>query len=613
MSAPPIESFATRTTGDGSPLWECERVLAEHDALHRCVSIEPRRDEAQDADVRLLFAERAWLLSPAGEQALAALRRHPSIAGVQRRRSAVLVRFEDGVLARLERRLSAGELADMAGADILHGRRFTVGFVGPNTNKALHVGHLRNIVLGQALASALASAGATVQRHSLVGDIGRRVCEAMGGYLTCHDGESPRTTGLAGDRFVELCSRDYPRRRAATTGGGTAGATAGRTAGATVGATVGDPNAEESETRGDLADTIMNAWLLGAAPERALWWRMRDWALTGQLYTLARLGVWMDRYDFESEGIQRAHELIARGLRTGLFEREPTGAVIHRTGRSEYTTMVLLRADGAPTEYARLLGVYHRMLEALHPGAEYLELAGIEWQPPTAVLGELLGALSEPGRDERYGWLLHGSVTVGGQKMGSSTGEVMWIDDLLDAVAAGPGVDGLHELADGAVGREQLADIVIRGAFLCAPTTQPFAFSLDQLLQGPTGPGWTIARAWCRAQRRLQPSAATPAARTAIVQSQLYRWSLRRTVQQRDTASLSNYLLGLSEACLAAPTPGPAAAAILSVAMRSLGFLIETDSAHQPDRAGMHHALDRQPVDGHSQRQPNAHEAAAVP
>jgi hypothetical protein len=363
--------------GTADVLGECEGVLVEHDALHRCVAIEPRRREDQHADLRLLFADRAWLRSADGEALTAGLERHPAVAGVQRHRSAILLRFDDAALAGLECRLAAGEIAAMDASDALGGSPITVGFVGPNTNKALHVGHLRNIVLGHALASALTSAGATVSRHSLVGDIGRRVCEAMGGYLTCHDGESPQALGLAGDRFVELCSRDFPRDPAHQ---------------AAI-AAAGDPNAEESETRGDLADAIMSAWLSGAVAERALWRRMRDWAFTGHAHTLARLGVRMDRYDFESEAIRHARDLVAKGLERGLFEREATGGVIYRTGRSEYTTMVLLREDGAPTEYARLLGVYHRMLEDLEPGAAYVEVVGIEWQPATSVLGELLEAL----------------------------------------------------------------------------------------------------------------------------------------------------------------------------------------------------------------------------
>jgi hypothetical protein len=548
-------------------LGACESVLAEHDALQHCVSIEPRRLEGQHADLRVLFADRSWLQSPTGDELLAALREHPALTGAQRHRSAILLRFDDSILADLERRLAAGELAGMDTADALDGRSIVVGFVGPNTNKALHVGHLRNIVLGQALASVLTSAGATVQRHSLVGDIGRRVCEAMGGYTTYHNGESPQTENLVGDRFVELCSRDFPR--SLTQSGATA---------------LGDPNAEERAVRGDLADSIMNAWLRGAAPERALWRRMRDWALAGHQRTLSRLGVHMDRYDFESEEIPRALDLIAIGLERGLFKREATGGVIHQTGRSEYTTMVLLREDGAPTEYARLLGVYHRMLEDLDASTDYVEVVGIEWQPATTVLGELLTALSRSTQDMRGMWAFHGSVTIGGQKMGSSTGQVVWIDDLLDQLAASPGVAALHEIADGAAGPEELADIVVRGTFLCSPTAQPLRFARQHLLESPDGPGWTIARAWCLAQGPHRPAMTVPAARAAIVQSQLYRRSLLRAAEKRDTVVLATYLLGLCEAFLAAPERSPAAALILRRVLGSLGFIAGTSGGIRDDR-----------------------------
>ena len=546
-------------------LRECEKVLTDHDALHRCVAIEPRRREDQHADIRLLFIERTWLQSPAGDRLLATLQGHPAVASALRRKSAVLLRFDDAALASLELRLAAGDSAGMKTADVLAGYRFTVGFVGPNTNKALHVGHLRNIFLGQALASALTSAGASVQRHSLVGDIGRRVCEAMGGYLTYHDGETPTEIGLAGDRFIEVCSRDFVRELAQA-------ATIQHPA---------DPNAEEREPCGDLADAIMQAWLQGAASERQLWHRLREWVLTSHQQTLARLGVWMDRCDFESEGIERALALIVEGFERGLFIREATGAVIYKTGRPEYTTMVLLRKDGVPTEYARLLGIYHRVLQDLDPGAVYVEVVGIEWQTPTAVLRELLTKLPQGPRDDAYVWIFHGSVTDGGRKMGSSTGDVVWIDDLLDEVAAGPGVAALEELAGGGVGPAELADLLVRGTFLCSPTAQPLAFAFEHLVEGRSGPGWTIAEAWCRAQRPQKPGRTAPVARTAVVQSQLYRQSLHRAVEKLDVANLTAYLLNLSEACLAAPTPGPAAASMLQRVLRSLGFLAGEPGAPQ--------------------------------
>jgi arginyl-tRNA synthetase len=558
-------------------------VLAEHAALERCASIVPRRHEEQDADLRLLFSDRAWLRSQAGADLIAAFAEHPALARAQRHRSAILLRFEDAALATLEQRLAAGELTGMAGTHILAGRRFVVSIAGPNTNKALHVGHLRNIVVGQALAAAMGAAGACVEHHNLVGDIGRRVCEAIGGYITCHEGEDPQTLGLAGDRFVELCCRDFPR-------GAVQVAEQER---------VSDPNAEEREPCGDLADAIMQAWLRGERRERALWRRMREWALDGHEQTFARLGLVMQRQDYESDGVERALELIARGLEDGLFEREPSGAVVYRTGRSEYTTMVLLRADGAPTEYARLLGVYHRLHEYLTPDGVYVEVVGIEWRPTMEVLAELLTILLAAPSEQRYTWAYHGSLTVGGQKMGSSTGGVLWIDDLMDEVAAGPAVAALHELAGGAASRDELADTLVRATFLCSPTLEPLVFARERLLEGHTGPGWTIAAAWCRALgEQREPStagaigtsgpescAAGQAARVALVQSQLYTRSLRRAVRRRDVAGLATYLLGLSEAYLAAPAPSPAAAPMLAHVLRSLGFPTASQAARHVDQA----------------------------
>jgi arginyl-tRNA synthetase len=236
--------------------------------------------------------------------------------------------------------------------------------------------------------------------------------------------------------------------------------------------------------------------------------------------------------------------------------------------------MVLLRRDGVPTEYARLLGTYHRVFGAVASGALYVEVAGDEWQQCTAALRDLLRLLPDDPRDDGYLWTFHGSLTVSGRKMGSRTGEVVWIDDLLDEVASGPGVLALEELAEGVVGPEEIADVVVRGTFLCAPTARPLAFSLDDLVEGRPGPGQTIAEAWCRARRAQLEEPPVGVARSLVVQSQLYPQALARAAENLDAASLATYLLGLAEASLQAPQPGLAAAPVLGRVLGSLGFQV---------------------------------------
>ena len=541
----------------------CEAILAELGASEHCTAIEARRHEGHQADLRLIFDDRGWLQSDGGDKLLSVLEEQPSIESAKRRKSTIHIRFEDEALVDLERRLGTGEPAGMRPGNAFAGQRVTVSYLGPNTNKALHVGHLRNVIVGEALSSAYAAAGVTVRRHNLVGDIGRRVCEAMGGYVKSHAGESPADGGIPGDRFVEYCCRDYY---------GDIGESG---AGAEMRKMLGDPNAEERTKIGDLADTLMEEWLAGSEEERELWGRMRGWVLDGHERTLARMGISIDHCDFESENLDRATALLEQGVADGIVEREESGAVVYRSERSEYPTMVLIREDGCPTEHARLLGTYDRILDELEPGEPYVEVAGYEWQPPVTVLCEVHERLRPGARNETHQRLYHAAVTwAGGEKIGSSTGDVLWIDDFLDEVAAAPAVGVLEQISGGTVPRAEIADLLIRGTFLGAPTSRSLPFSREALTESQPGPGWTIAEAWCRAQRGEAAGEATePIARTTVLQSQQYWRALRRTVEKRDVTTLSRYLVGLSEVSMDCEEPGPAAAPVLKRVLGSLGFV----------------------------------------
>lgn len=536
---------------------ECEAILTEHEALDRCVVVEARRSEDILADIRLVFGDRSWLQSDAGHRLVADFRDHPMTAKALRRKSAIHLRFHDEVLGDLERELATGSPVGMTATDIAADQRVTVSYVGPNTNKALHVGHLRNAFLGEALSSALAAAGAEVRRFNVVGDIGRRVCEAMAGYMMSHQGEEPAEAGVPGDRFVELCCRDYAASRNGS------------------GQQSDDPIAEESASQGDMADALLEKWMAGSPAEMELWERLRDWVLAGHEETLGRLGMRFDDASFESDAIPRAMELIGEGVEQGLLEEEESGGVVYRTGQEEYPTMVLVRDDRFPTEHARLLGLYDHLLEHLRDGEVYVELAGTEWQPSITVLGEILEKLRPGPRNEADIRVFHGSVTdLGGDKIGSSTGDVVWVDDFYDQIKDGPAATALEKLGGGSVSREEIADLLIRGTFLCAPLSKNLSFAPEALMDGWPGPGWTIAEGWCRAQLfRDAETESGPLARTVVMQSQQYRLSLRRSVEKRDATSLARYLLNLSEVCVSSPTPGPAAAPMLQRVLSDLGFL----------------------------------------
>jgi arginyl-tRNA synthetase len=555
------KGYATREI-----LGECEGLLAAHDALGRCVAMQPRDSETQKADLRLRFGDRQWLKGDAGQELITALRSHPAVAAAETRRSDLFLSFETEPLRELERRLAAGEEAGMETADLLGGAPCDVSLVGPNANKALHLGHLRNVALGQALACSLEAAGATVRRRSLVADIGRRMCEAMAGYLESHQGESPQSSGLSGDRFVEICSRAF-RENAGT---GAADSTPG-------------PNPQEEESRGDTAATLMESWLQGGEPERRLAEQMRRWVLSGHERTLDRLGLSIDVYDFESDEVPRARDLIERGLRLGLFEQEATGGVVYRSDRPEYATMVLLNDQGAPTECARVLAVCHRMIDELDPEVFFLEVLGDEWRPAQTVVADLLLQLLPDHAEKTYEWLYYGLVTSEGKKIGSSNGDVVWIDDFLDELAASPAVAALERIGEGSVPRSELADILARASFLCAPMAQPLPLAAERLFEEQAGPAWTIAEAWSRASAVDPEAPLSHLPRAGVLQALEFRPVLKRAIERRDPTMLASYLLRLSKAFLFAPEPGPSARPVLERVLHCLGFAISRRPADGGD------------------------------
>jgi arginyl-tRNA synthetase len=547
---------------------DCARILVAHGAKERCVSVAPRRSEDQKADLSLRFDDGEWLRSSRGQELVAEFLAHPSVARVRQSRFELLLEFDDRTLAALERRLADGDSPGVKTRDLLEGRSYEVSLVGPNLNKALHLGHFRNIALGQAMVCALRSAGAEVRCRSLVADIGRRVCEAMSGYTESYSGMDPGSMDLPEDRFVEMCSRAFRSNR-----------DPGVTSPAEATPPAQGPNAREESVSGDPADEIMAAWLSGSEGERQLWRKLRKWALAGHERTLDRLGVRINEYDFESDDIPLALDLVNEGLRRGLFECEAVGSVVYRTGRPEYATMVLLNAEGRPTECARVLAVCCRLVEELDPDVVFLEVLGDEWRPAQTVVGDLIAQLLPAHSQKAYDWLYYGLVTTDGRKMGSSSGEVVWIDDFLDDLIAGPSVTVLWSFGG------ELADVVARATFLCAPMSQLLPLDVERLLEERSGPGWTIAEAWARAHdvdADVEPAAGRPA-RTAIVQSQHYRHVLQVALERRDPVVLANYLLRLSEAFLAGPGPGPAARPMLRRVLSSLGFTVGTPQELNPN------------------------------
>jgi arginyl-tRNA synthetase len=493
-----------------------------------------------------------------------ALQDDPAIASIARERQRYALRFADERIAELAAALEAGAAAPMATDDLLPGEPYVVDFCDPNATKALHVGHLRNIALGHAIASMLTAAGARVSRQSHVGDAGRSMGEAMAGWVRWAGGATPAQAGEKSDRFV---GRLYARYVAETA------------------VPVDEVHAEDVAVardiglHDDLAQELLARLERGEPEVVELWRRVRGWATEGQEQTLARLGVRFDRVIYDSDFTPHIDDFVGEALAQGILSRSESGALGYDTGQEEYAWLPLSRADGFPTQNLRGLVMWHRLRCEL-PGMALIHLSGLEWRTHTIHVEEMLRAFAPELPVHPTTHVRHGMVTVEGGVVSSSAGGALLIDEMLDAMLAQP---ELHVIALDQPGcsAPELAALALLASFLNRPVAKSLLFDADHVLDASENVGWRIAQAWARANRVA--AGAGPAGgdgyRFFVMQSQLHRRLLARAIEQLDPMLVLRYLAHLSEFFLDGehpPAEGRVVRTILREGLGAIGLIART-------------------------------------
>src|ERR1044072_1013716 len=243
--------------------------------------------------------------------ALEEIEKLPWGAAVERGERQVWLRLEDDWVAQRGAELEQGEEAVAGCGDIAAGPRFALNFCDANSTKALHIGHLRNLALGNALGNALAEAGGEIERRSIICDIGRSMGEAMAGVV--RSGKYPglgAENGVKSDHFVGYCYADYVKN------GASHGLASDHPA---------DSLTREVDVQEDSADELLQRVLAGDQSALELWSQTRAWVISGQRKTLARLGIYFDRVFFESDFLPEVAELAELGLQEGTLEKRGAG------------------------------------------------------------------------------------------------------------------------------------------------------------------------------------------------------------------------------------------------------------------------------------------------
>jgi arginyl-tRNA synthetase len=494
----------------------------------------PRRP--QDYDLKLLPRTPKWQDDPSSRAMLERLEGESWVKSVIHDRDGVRLRVSDSWIETSGAALEAGGSAEAPLADLAHGQRYSVQFWDANATKALHVGHLRNLAIGNALASTLAQAGGRVERRSRISDMGRAMGEAMAGVLQSGRHTQGWSEGEEkSDHFVGMCYADYVASGGDIVRGATEQAE--------------DSLSREVQVQNDAADDLIKRVLCGEREALELWFKTRAWVIAGQRKTLARLGIAFDRVFFESDYLSETAELTETGLRNGTLRRREDGVVVYTTGFKELEELPLVRADGLSTQHMRSL-TYCMTAPELEDMTS-LQVTGSEWVSHVTSIKKLAGELRpelnggfHPNRS-----IFHGMVSSDKRALTSSAG-AMLIDELSEWLDAQ--IDGdseRHEVRRSHPSPDRISAQLALGYFLPHPVAPDFDFEPSRMLKDDESLGWNLARARAH-HSHARSSAGRPAEdpdyRFAVIQSELYRRYLRLAVERLDVRPLAHYLKHLA-------------------------------------------------------------------
>ena len=303
--------------------------------------------------------------------------------------------------------------------DTLKGSRIMVEFSSPNTNKPLHLGHLRNDVLGESISRILAACGAEIRKVCIINDRGIHICKSMLSYKEHGEGKTPESEGIKSDRFVGdwyvAFSQSLKEETEALEKGG-----------------LTRKEAEAQAPAMVKAQELLRNWEAGDNETVELWKRMNAWAIDGWKETYRRTGVSFDQYYFESQTYLLGKDEILKGLEKGIFYREEDGSIQVDLTAEKLDKKVLLRKDGTSIYITQDLGTaINRHKDWLFDRLVYV--VGSEQQYHFKVLFILLQKLGYEWAKDLY-HLSYGMVNLPEGKMKSREGTVVDADDLIDSL-----------------------------------------------------------------------------------------------------------------------------------------------------------------------------------
>jgi len=308
------------------------------------------------------------------------------------------VSYARGVFEAIE-----GEGDDYGRGESRAGERVMVEFSAPNTNKPLHLGHLRNDAIGESVARIVEASGADVRKVNLVNDRGIHICKSMLAYREFGQGETPESAGEKPDKFVGdfyVKFADWAQT---------------------------EPAAEAR------AREMLQQWERNEPDTLELWKTMNDWAVQGIHQTYRRTGISFDEIYYESQTYGAGREEVLKGLEQGVFYTDEDGTVWVDLEDIDLDKKVLLRGDGTSLYLTQDIGTAIRR-HADWPFDRLVYVVASEQRYHFTVLFHVLERLGFEWAGNLF-HLAYGMVNLPEGKMKSREGTVVDADDLIDQLA----------------------------------------------------------------------------------------------------------------------------------------------------------------------------------
>lgn len=437
------------------------------------------------------------------------------------------------------------------------GKELMVEYSSPNTNKPLHLGHLRNNFLGYSVAEIFKATGYTVHKVQIINDRGIHICKSMAAWKLYGNGETPESSGLKGDKlvgkyYVEF-DKNYKAQVKELQEKG-----------------VSEADAEKQAPIMKLAVDMLQKWEAKDAETVALWKTMNGWVYSGFDSTYQRMGVNFEKLYYESNTYLLGKDEVLKGVEKGIFFKKDDGSVWVDLTADGLDQKVLLRSDGTSVYMTQDIGTAILRFREFPKTEGQIYTVGNEQEYHFKVLFLILGKLGYEWAKKCY-HLSYGMVDLPSGKMKSREGTVVEADDLMQEMvdAARTQTQELGKIDD--MDQKELDDLAemiglsaLKFFLLKVDPKKRMLFDPNESiqLQGHTGPFIQYTHARIKAILRKAASmnivadshslqkvtALEPAERDVIFKINQYTNKLQEAAREYSPAIIANYAYELAKA-----------------------------------------------------------------